>query len=233
MEEWREIGRDINSNSTLEKLQVLGMIEDIDPLLRENTMTDDKLENLRQHFRMLDNNKAVSELLIYRINFSNANIFQSLAPMLQKNRRLVNFILDQCELGLIGVSSLSFLLRKSSSIKHIYLSYNGNGNDSIGVLVAALNMLPELEVLDLERNRIGMHGCCILANMLKHPISEMKRIGLQYNRIDDEGAAISENSLRNNTKVTHMDLELKPDHFKAKSAFAKTHMQFNQSHRHV
>ena len=182
--------------------------------LKENQITDDKLALL---FRGLSKSSSI-ELIDLSHNDLGVNGIRSMLPFLKNTPNLGNIYLN----GNDGICTEGFelvicALNGSSSMEELWFD-ECNIED-----ISALNTytLPNLRILDLGHNDIGREGCIIIANLLQKEASTLKNLYLDSTDMGDEGAEILANSLKHNTKLELLDLELNNIGERGKGAFLK------------
>ena len=120
--------------------------------------------------------------------------------------------LEKLDLGSVNVgrnecTALATLLHNTT--KHLQTpNLRGNNIDDEGVeiLVHAIDD-SQLQVLDLSHNpTITSRGWKTLSTLLELPNSNLKNLDLSHNDLDDEGAFIYANALRENYKLKYLDL---------------------------
>jgi len=132
----------------------------------------------------------------------------------------------------IGIDGLRCMVPffKSTRLMHIDLSHNIFGYEGFDLLINALdekpikvlnlyycgiwhisalstNTLPQLEELNLGYCQIRNAGIMILSNMLRKEGSRLTKLNLDDTGIDDKGAQLLADSLKQNTTLKHLSLE--------------------------
>ena len=149
------------------------------------------------------------------------------------------------EFGIVGVRSMVPLLQNSPHLISLYVRYNMNINsECFDLLVSALHntnirklyfhhcnitdisalstyKLPNIRKLTLCGNNIGRKGCIILSNLLQKEGSALIELDLENTNIDDDGAEILAASLKNNTKLEELNLQINNITNKGREAFLK------------
>uniref|UniRef100_A0A3B4CHK2 NACHT LRR and PYD domain-containing protein n=1 Tax=Pygocentrus nattereri TaxID=42514 RepID=A0A3B4CHK2_PYGNA len=109
-------------------------------------------------------------------------------------------LLSNCGLTEKGCAALaSALSSKTSSLRHLDLSYNETLQDSgMMMLSAGLgNLHCKVETLRLRWCNITEKGCAVLASALSSNSSHLKKLNLSYNKLQDSGVKLLSAGLKN------------------------------------
>lgn len=201
---WGEVGKEIGKNKHLHKIVVGGL------------RVVNSISSAREHKQLelfckgINTNRSIADFTILNCHFINdGSMLQVLEPFFEKNHRLSSLGIRRCNLGSAGICSLSASLIHARFIKKIDLSNNNIDGDSIRELVKALYLNHDLEELNLAGNSIGGEsnaGCLALAALLQKEQSTLKRLNLRRNDINDSGAVILAESIKENRSLTHLGL---------------------------
>ena len=135
-------------------------------------------------------------------NWKNVAIFWNRLHWLER------LFLEDSIIGVDGCLALTKLLRNErSKLKWFSLSGNHIDDECMSILVDALQFNNVLEILDLEKNAIGIDGCVVLTTLLQNKQSRIKRISLSNNDIDDECAHVLANALKSNAVLEGLNLD--------------------------
>jgi len=133
------------------------------------------------------------------------------------------------DFGIEGVRSMIPLLQNSPNLSRLYFGGNRRiDSESFGVLIRALNRrstrlsfqdcnitdisalnscnLPNLQILNLNGNKIGREGCITISNLLQKEGSTLKSLYLRDIDIRDDGSKIIAASLKHNKKLQELYL---------------------------
>ena len=102
-----------------------------------------------------------------------------------------------------GCVALATLLQSTAKeLKYLYISHNEINDDGIEALVPALKSCSHLEELNICNNpSIITNGWQRLASVLEAPNSNLDRLHISQNNIDDEAVEAFANALSNNHKL--------------------------------
>ena len=184
---WEELGRDISNNTHLEYLE-LG-----------STALNDR--NMSLLCRGLTRSTSIDHVTLYDNGLSAAAV-RSMVPFLQNANNLKELDLDNNNIQSEGFNALFRALRDSPIET---LSCQQCCIDSIEV---DINYSPKLLTrLDLSSNFINTDGCHGLAKLLQRKNATLSSLYLSWSKIDDDGAGILADALRNNTSLTTLVLK--------------------------
>jgi len=149
---------------------------------------------------------------------------------LTKSVSLERLELNDNDFGIVGVRSMIPFLQNSPNLSIIFCGNSIFDTECFEVLVSALNgksikelyfygcnitdvsaletcNLPNLQTLDLDRNKIGRAGCITISNLLQKEGSTLTRLYLNLTGMGDEEAEFLANSLKHNTKLKELHLQ--------------------------
>ena len=111
-----------------------------------------------------------------------------------------------------GCLALSTLLRCSAKVlQKLFISRNEINDEGIEALVPALKTCSHLKVLYLSDNTlITARGWQSLASILEGPNSNLERLNVSQNNIDDKAVATFANALTNNHRLEQLLFTLNP-----------------------
>jgi len=114
--------------------------------------------------------------------------FRNLGPFFRNNNRLVQLEIS-FEVGLECAQSIAFVLGESQyhSLAHIRVEGCHLSDEGFAEIATALRINPQLSVLSLENNSIGLMGCIALGETMRGWASNLKVLDLDGNGIDDQG----------------------------------------------
>eukprot|EP00985_Skeletonema_marinoi_P002745 scaffold1127_cov133-Skeletonema_marinoi.AAC.7 len=186
-EEWEELGRDISNNTRLEYLE-LG-----------STALNDR--NMSLLCRGLTRSASIKNVALYDNGLSVAGVL-SMVPFLQNANNLQELDLGDNNIKPEGFNVLCRSLRDSPIES---LSCQKCCIESIDV---DNDYFPRhLMHLDLGNNNISIDGCHGIAKLLQGKNTALSSLYLTMNKIDDDGAGILADALRNNTSLTTLVLK--------------------------
>ena len=185
-EEWKELGRDIASNTHLTKVK-----------LSQGALNDHKMSCL---FRGLTRSTSIKEMGLYGNQLSAAGV-RSMVPFLQNANSLRELDLDDNNLQTEG---FNVLLRALSDSPIKSLRVKRCGVESVDI--EKEHIPRQLKYLYLESNIINADGCRGLATLLQGGDAKLERLDLNRNKIDDDGVEILVNALKNNVSLGELYL---------------------------
>ena len=184
---WRLLGRYIANNTHLEALD-----------LADCGINDEKMALL---FRELTSSTSMERLDIDHNEFGVVGV-RSIVPLLQNSPNLT--ILYLC--GNDRINSECFdILVSSLHDKEVWEIDVGHCNIS-DISALETYSLPNLQILNLDRNNIGREGCIILSNRLQQEGSTLSNLNLTHTGMGDDDAELLATSLENNIKLNTLDL---------------------------
>ena len=142
-------------------------------------------------YKGLSCNKSIQKIHILHIDLSDGQIFHVLDPFKQKHTSNLNEIsISYCTFDTEGALQLSLALGSfnSTSLKQIMLSHNqivevdGRRNN----VITALGSHTNLETLRLPSMNIGRTECTALSTMIRWSTTELQKLDLYDNNIDDD-----------------------------------------------
>ena len=186
-EEWEEIGRAISSNINFHALQIM-----------DGALDDHKMTYL---FKGLTASKSIRELILHENGLSAAGL-SSMESFLynSKNLRLLKLVGNN-----IGSEGFNYLLQALFDINIVEtMNCSQCGIESIQI---DNNCVPRsLVKLVLGDNNIDASGCKELAKLLEGKESALEILGLENNKIGDEGVVILADALKKNTTLKSLHL---------------------------
>jgi len=199
-----QLGNNIGRNRHLQSLTICpdGLDED-DEIF--------STKNLDLFISSITNNRSLKELYIQDYDFSRARL-GLLHPFIIENDSLVDLQLYGCGFGSHDLQMLAAAFsqrRNPSSIKALDISGRNINDESIPTIVDICGYCPHLQQLDLTYSRFGIQGLRILATLLASTDCTLRRLHLDGNTIDDEGARVLANSLVNNKRLKRLGLDRK------------------------
>ena len=103
-----------------------------------------------------------------------------------------------------GASALSELVKKSPSLKYLYMAHNSiNNSGAAEITSVAMN---QLEVLNIAENEIGPMGAREIATSLRDKSCKLRNLILESNHLRDDGICSLADGLRDNTSLKNLDL---------------------------
>ena len=180
---WRLLGRYIANNTHLETLD-----------LDECSLTDERMALL---FRELVRSTSLRRLYIGNNRFGIDGV-RSLVPF------LINSIISTINLGRnhnFNNECFEVVVSTVLIVQKLFVNYCNITNIS-----SLETHLPSLQSLSLAGNIIGREGCITLSNLLQRKGTRLEDLNLDATGIDDEGAELLATSLKNNTKLEHLNL---------------------------
>eukprot|EP00985_Skeletonema_marinoi_P024617 scaffold17243_cov168-Skeletonema_marinoi.AAC.2 len=186
-EESEELGRDIANNTHLKNVHLIG-----------GALNDHKISFF---FRGLQRSASITTMHLYENGLSVAAV-QSMVPFLQSADNLRVLVLANNNIKSEGFNMLLRALRDSP------IEILNCDNCGIEAIEIDNNYSPKhLTTLRLSDNRINVDVCRGLAKLLQGRNATLSTLWLQNNRIDDDGAGILADALRNNTSLTILFLK--------------------------
>eukprot|EP00984_Skeletonema_dohrnii_P013035 scaffold5374_cov100-Skeletonema_dohrnii-CCMP3373.AAC.1 len=181
-EEWEELGRDIANNTHLEDL--------------EFGSTDLNDRNMSLLCRGLTRSASIKNVTLYENGLSVAGV-RSMVPFLQNANNLQELDLDGNNIKPEGFHALFRALRDSPIER---LSCQKCCIQAIEI--ENVYFPRHLMHLYLSNNNINIDGCHGIAKLLQRKNTALSSLYLTMNKIDDDGAGILADALRNNTSLT-------------------------------
>eukprot|EP00985_Skeletonema_marinoi_P030917 scaffold34721_cov100-Skeletonema_marinoi.AAC.2 len=185
-EELEELGRDIAKNNHLKNVYFWrGALDD---------------HTVSLLFRGLQRSASITTMHLYENGLSVAAV-QSMVPFLQNADNLRLLVLGDNNIRSEGFNMLLRALRDSP------IEILNCNNCGIQAIEIDNNYFPKhLTILRLNDNNINADGCQEIAKLLQGGGATLSTLWLQNNRIDDDGAGILADALRNNTSLTTLNL---------------------------
>jgi len=151
-------------------------------------------------------NKSIETIHFSRCNLINGEgltKFMVLDEFLKnKDSNLNKIDISFCQLGPAAVRQLSLAIGSciNKSMKSIGLYHNTMGGDGhlVDIITAALSISLQLEVLCLGGNNLGINDCTALSTLLRST-TQLQRLVLNNNNIDDKGIEVLVQALSGHT----------------------------------
>lgn len=165
---------------------------------------------LPSFFMGIAKNRSIEELDLCQYDHSHMNIFTTLGPFfeLNDNLRCID-ISDSFNLSNRTPSLNKSFLKTNNNLQRIRLANNDIGDRKAANIIKAIIMmpgLPSLLELCLGGNNIGRSSCTKLANLLKMEESNLQRLDLPSNDLDNACLHILTVGLASTTSFRHLDL---------------------------
>jgi len=150
---------------------------------------DNSIDSKESFCRGLKNNKFIWRLAFYDSDLSEIDIFQFTEPFIKNNPSLIRFEVSDCELGGRACHTLSRALqgRTIRSLEHFTLNECEIDDEHLGEVISSLSTHPRIEALRLNGNGMGRIGITALATILLRTATELRKVDLSNNNIDDVG----------------------------------------------
>jgi Ran GTPase-activating protein (RanGAP) involved in mRNA processing and transport len=191
------VGRAIIHNTCLQKL-----VYRIDP--------EDSAEELSSFCSQLARNRSIEHLTVCGFYHSHLDLFSILSPFFEHNRNLRCIEITQRDMSLRVPSLVSTLMQsRSNRFERIDLFASHLGDVNAIVLINTLIATPGLCYLlelGLAANAIGRLGCTSVCNLLKNSESNLHRLDLSSNDLDDECIINLSDALRKRSNLNVLDL---------------------------
>lgn len=184
---WQLLGRYIANNTHLKHLQICS---------NSNCFNDERMVILF--------GELVSSSSIERIDLSDNQIgidgLRCAVPFLKSTRSLYINLSH----NILGYECFDLLIDTlyEKPIKELNLHHCGIRYIS----TLRTNTLPQLEILDLGYNQIRNAGIMIVSDMMQKKDSRLTKLNLSDTGIDDKGAELLADSLKQNTTLKHLSL---------------------------
>ena len=153
---------------------------------------------------------SIVNLKLYNVRFNNESSIQMIVNGLRGNTKLEHLTLSGTGGSSIrntGCESIATLLQDSTcNITELSLSRCDINNESVTKIMRSLIGNIKLEDIDLSGNNIGRSGCESIATLLQDRNSNINKISLSQNEIDDSCATILAQALVGNNKLKRLDL---------------------------
>ena len=155
-------------------------------------------------FMGIAENRTIEELLLYEFNHAHMNTFTTLDPFFEHNSKLRCLRVTNStnmKVKFIG-SSIVSALTLTSNLEQIDISDNHLGDKKTADIIDGLTKLRHLVELNLGRNEIRKKGCKALRKLLRIPKTNLRKLFLNNNDIDDTcvdilyGGLVANNSLQ-------------------------------------
>ena len=159
-------------------------------------------------YKEVSHNKSINKVFFYANNNRLVeNIFRMMSPFSKNNYNLNEIEIDECDLRVEDSRQLSLAITGvCSQLKKINFSHNTIGTGQLVNIITALSLHPQLEVLCLPGMSIGRNECTALSTLLQHTTTQLQKLYLSGNNIDDEGVEVLVNALSNGNKIEVLDL---------------------------
>ena len=155
--------------------------------LKEINFLDCYINNIEDLCRGINNNRSLKNIGFYQdINTLEGNIFGMLDPFFKNNHKLIEVVVQNCELRAEGVRLLSLAIGSCKSLKHFTFANNEIVNGQLADIIMALSVHPQLKKLELLRMNIGRNECTALATLLRNTTKHLQQINLRDNNIGDD-----------------------------------------------
>ena len=138
-------------------------------------------------YKEIIHNKSIKEIQFYGINLLDGKVFRMLNPFLKNNHSLTQISVQDSEFGEESARQLSLALGDCSQLKNINISENIIGIGQLVNIITALSMHPQLERLDLTWMDIDRNECTALSTLLRCTTTQLQKLNLHGNNIDDDG----------------------------------------------
>ena len=172
------------------------------------------------NFQFLDisesNSKELNEILLSNKNIQKIKIInnRALGPSglagistgIEKNAKLLEINLTQCDIGDEGATALSNSLFRNLEIQEIILEDNKIGEKGTKSIADKLLGKTSLKVLNLSRNKINSKGGFYIGQGLGEAHG-IQKLYLGYNQIEDEGCEFISKGLEKNNTLVELNLE--------------------------
>ena len=136
----------------------------------------------------LSHNTTIQKMYFEDLDLLDGEIFHLMSPFLKGDHNLTEFQVVDCEFGDGCARHFSLALGAcNKSFKKITLSNMQMGDGQLSDIIVALSMHPQLEQIDLASMNIGRNECTALATLLQCTTTELQKLNLNHNRIDDKG----------------------------------------------
>ena len=155
-------------------------------------------------FMGIAENRTIEELSLYEFNHAHMNTFTTLDPFFEHNSKLRCLRVTNStnmKVKFIG-SSIVSALTLTSNLEQIDISDNHLGDKKTADIIDGLTKLRHLVELNLGRNEIRKKGCKALRKLLRIPKTNLRKLFLNNNDIDDTcvdilyGGLVANNSLQ-------------------------------------
>jgi len=193
-EDFSKLGTAISNNTRIAKLVI-----DV-----ENTVVLD-VSN-QEFYGGLKQNSSIYDLTLFYNGGNLGEVGCEILKAYEGSSNLTNFHIAKTNLQNGGATFLADTLRSCRNLTSIS-AYSCNIND--GQLLLLVDAIKEGHLLEdfwLYGNRIGNSGCEALAELLKHPNSNLLHLELYSNEVDNEGVSFLSNSLANNKKLKVLNI---------------------------
>ena len=197
VEELGWLGYYIGQNTNLNKLYFY-----------ENRHTN-MYDSERPFFQGLNCNKSIQEIHFDGFDMSEGRLFSMMGPFFKSNDSLSKVEIENCEFGVEGASQLSLAIGDcSKSLNKLSMDNIDNEmeNGQLVDIITALSMHPQLTVLRFECMSIGRNECTALSTLLRCTTTNLQKLNLSDNNIDDEGIEVLVQALSKNNQLQDLDL---------------------------
>ena len=159
-------------------------------------------------------NRSIQKIFFGWMDLSGGEIFHSLSPFFRNNHNLSKLVVEDCQFWSVCVRQIALVLRGcNKSLKSVKFTNNRMGDDVPLVdIIEALSAHPQLEKLELHGMNVGRTVCMTaLANLLRHTTTNLQKLNLWENEIDDDGVDALVGAIITNSRLSVLDLSSNPN----------------------
>jgi len=161
-------------------------------------------------YKEMSCNKSIKEAQFSMCDLLDGEIFSMLCAFLKNNNSLTKIEVEECEFGAgSSIRQLSLAIANcNKSLQRIDLSCNDNDAGDLVDVITSLSMHPQLKELKLYSMDIGgINECTALATLLRCTTTQLQKLDLSDNTIDDNGIEVLVDALVNgNAKLQYLKL---------------------------
>jgi Ran GTPase-activating protein (RanGAP) involved in mRNA processing and transport len=170
----------------------------------------DPVEELSSFCSQIARNRSIEHLTVCGFHHSHLDLFSILSPFFAHNHNLRCIEVTQRDLSMRVPSLVSALMQsRSNRLERIDLSASHLGDVQATFLINTLIATPGLCYLlelGLAANAIGRLGCTAVCNLMKNSESNLHRLDLSGNDLDDECIINLPDAWRKRNSLNILDL---------------------------
>jgi len=188
------LGCFLGSSTTMKELYISSDLTHFDNSIRDVFL------------RGLANNKSIYQLNFECFAFAGQEMLR-MVDQLMKNNNLTEINVTDCRVVAEGIRQFSLALGDcNKSLKSISFQSNTIEDGHLVPIITALSMHPQLTELCLSNMNMGRNECTALATLFRCTTSELQKLNLDRNSINDEGVELLVQALLKNNHLQYLNL---------------------------
>jgi len=196
---WMELGEHLRGNTHLKYLEI--------DLSQGNLVRS--FETEEKFCSSLSCNRSLEALFLDEFIVGRTQL-EVLKPFFAYNDRLVDINISRAydlpQEVHIMTNALK-LRKKESPIKALSISNCLVTDESFPAIIELAMACPQLQILNLSSNQIGIVGCNAIAAYLQTPRCKLKKLNISCNKVGDDGIRLIANSIQNNYILKNLYVE--------------------------